>query len=265
MTIRLAVACDPNHCDAEAQSVLEWSVRKNTTRPVEITWIKLSLDPDAYGHGWRTENWATSFSGLRWGLAQMYGYEGQYIYSDTDVIFLGDLAELWDQPFQPGKVAMAKGGGSWRYCVSKWNARAAADHIPALPWLRNEPNAHQRMVAYFRDHPNLTQPFAGDWNCLDGEGHPNLMDGKLKGLHYTDMSTQPSTRHAIKRLARTGRPHWYDGPVRPHPRADVVELFDQLLEEAAANGFGVERYLQDAPYGEMVKKNLAGYRGRPAA
>jgi hypothetical protein len=175
--IRLAVACDPNHCDAESQSVLEWSVKKFTSRPVEITWIKLSRKPGDYGFGWRTEEWATSFSGLRWGLAEMYGFDGQYIYSDSDVIFLGDLAELWDQPFVPGKVAMAKGGGSWRYCVSKWDAKEARKHIPALSSLRADPRSHQRMVNYMRVNDGLTQPFAGDWNCLDGEGHPNLFEG----------------------------------------------------------------------------------------
>lgn len=262
--IRLAVACDPNHCDAESQTVLEWSVVKYTSRPVEITWIKLSRDPEAYGYGWRTENWATSFSGLRWGLAQMYGYEGQYIYSDSDVIFLGDLAELWDQPFQPGKVAMAKGGGSWRYCVSKWDAKAAADHIPALPWLRSEAASHQKMVTYFRDRPDLTQAFEGDWNCLDGEGHSDLMDGKLKALHYTDIASQPSTRHAVARLAKEGRTHWFDGKIKPHARPDVVKLFDELLAEATANGYGVQRYIQDPPFGDVAKKSLENYKGRPA-
>jgi hypothetical protein len=264
MTIRLAVACDPNHCDLESQSVLEWSVRKNTSSPVEITWVKLSRDPDDYGYGWATEKWTTSFSGLRWGLAQMYGFEGHYIYCDSDLIFLGDLTELWEQPFEPRKVVMGKGGGSWRYCVSKWDAAAALDHIPPLPWLRAEAGSHQRMSGYFKERPELTQAFDGDWNSLDGEGHGNLLDGSLKGLHYTSINTQPQLRYAIPRLQAQGRKHWFDGQIKPHPRPDVEALFDTLLAEAIENGYGPQRYAQGEPYGDFKKQSLVGYRGRPA-
>jgi hypothetical protein len=120
------------------------------------------------------------------------------------------------------------------------------------------------MISYFKNRLNLTQAFDGDWNCLDGEGHSNLRDGKLKGLHYTGIDTQPSARHAIPRLAKEGRKHWFDGKIRPHRRTDVEALFDELLIEATANGYGVERYLQDPPFGEIVKQSLTGYRGRAA-
>jgi hypothetical protein len=79
------------------------------------------------------------------------------------------------------------------------------------------------------------------------------------------MGTQPQLRHALPRLAREGKRHWFNGQVRQHPRHDLLALFDELLEEATANGYGVSRYVQEPPFGEFVKKNLAGYKGRPAA
>jgi hypothetical protein len=85
----------------------------------------------------------------------------------------------------------------------------------------------------------------------------------LKALHYTDIATQPSTRHALPRLAEQGRSHWYDGPIRLHGRDDIVTLFDALLAEATANGYGVERYTSDEPFGPVAKKSLAGYKGAP--
>ena len=254
--IRLAVACDPNHCDAESMAVLEWSVVKNTSCPVEMKWIKLSNTPGDYGYGWNTEKWATPFSGLRWGVAELYNHTGHYIYSDSDVIFLGDLAELWNQPFNPGKVVLAKGGSSWRYCVSKWDAKAASDHIPPLEELKKDPLSHQKMGTYFRKNMNLTQAFEGDWNCLDGQGHPDLLDGKLKAVHYTNIPSQVHLPFAIERLKKQERKHWYDGKIVRHPREDLILLFDKLLKEAHDAGFTVDRYTQDELFGSINKRSF---------
>jgi hypothetical protein len=271
MTIRVFAGCAPNHEDVESQSVLEWSIRKHASRPVEIEWMKLSRDPESFwysdgeGNGWNTSMWATPFSAFRWGIPAFCGFEGRAIYCDSDVVFMADIAELWDQTIRPGKVALAKGGGSWRYCVSLWDCKEAINHLPAIPWLRREAGAHQRMVGYFKERPHLTDSFQGDWNCLDGEGHSDLRDGSLKALHYTDMSTQPQLRHALPRLAAAGKTHWFNGTVKRHPRADVEALFDELLEEAKENGYGPQRYMQDPPFGPIKKQSLQGYKGRPAA
>lgn len=270
MTIRVFAACDPNHCDLESQSVLEWSIRKHASEPVEIEWMKLSRDPESFwysdgeGKGWRTETWATPFSCFRWAVPARCNFEGRAIYCDSDVIFMADIAELWNQEMAPGKVALAKGGGSWRYCVSLWDCAEAASHILPLDTLRSDPGSHQRMVAYFRDRPYLTQQFVGDWNCLDGGAYGTLADCEIKAIHYTDIASQPQLRHALPRLAAAGKAHWFDGKTKPHVRADVVELFDRLLEEAKAEGYGPQRYAQDPDFGPIRKQSLKGYRGRPA-
>jgi hypothetical protein len=233
--------------------------------------MKLSRDPasfwhsDGEGQGWVTREWATPFSCFRWAIPAYCNFEGRAIYMDSDVIVMSDIAGLWTQPMDAGKVALAKGGGSWRYCVSLWDCAAAKGHMLPLDKLRSDPNAHRGMVSYFANRPNLTQAFSGDWNCLDGEGHRNLKDGRIGAIHYTDMGTQPQLRHALPRLEREGKRHWFNGQVRQHPRHDLLALFDELLEEATANGYGVQRYIQDPPFGEFVKKSLTGYKGRPAA
>ena len=107
------------------------------------------------------------------------------------------------------------------------------------------------------------QAFAGDWNCLDGKGYADLSDPNIKALHYTDMSCQPSTHHALKRLAAAGQSHWFDGTVKPHPRADVQAKFDALLAEAIANGFAVENYIPAEQFGPYRKASLAHYKGAP--
>jgi hypothetical protein len=177
---------------------------------------------------------------------------------------MADVAELWHQPMQPGKAIIAKGGSSWRLCVSLWDCQAMMDHILPFQQLRGDPGSHAAMSARVRAG-SFVQAFEGDWNCLDGEGHADLKDGALKALHYTDMSSQPQLRHALPRLAAQGRKHWFNGQVRRHPRPDVEALFDELLAEAEAHGYGPQRYAQVEPFGPLNKKSLAGYRGRVVA
>lgn len=259
--IRIFVGCAPNHEDAESQAVLEWSIHKNTTKPYEITWMKHSDDPKSFWHGWNSTLWATPFSGFRWGIPAACDYHGKGIYMDSDVIVLGDLAELWHQRFQPGKVALAKGGGSWRYCVSLWDCAAMEGVVFPIERLRKVATSHREMVQYMASHTYLTQEFMGDWNCLDGFEHKNLLDGKLKALHYTDMRTQPQLQHAIPRLRLQGRKHWFDGQVLRHPRVDVQNIFNAYLVEAIENGFTIGKYCKDPLIVSPEKASMAGYMG----
>jgi hypothetical protein len=262
--IRVAVGCAPNHDDIESQAVLEWSIRKHASAPVEITWMKLSRDPDNLFYsngmeGWRTDRWATPFTGFRWAVPALYGFEGRAIYTDSDVIFKDDIAKLWEQEIPPGKIVLAKGGNSWRFCVSCWDCKAAKPHTLPLNDLRSDPGAHSQMTRVVKP---LVQSFRGDWNNLDGEGYPNLDDPKLKALHYTSMPHQPHLAYAIPRLTKEGRRHWFDGKVQSHWRPDLKALFDRMLTEAKANGYPPERYIDTPLYGEIRKQSLRGHHGR---
>lgn len=263
--IKVFVGCAPNHEDAESQAVLEWSIRKYASEPVEIEWMMLSRDPKSYyysdlGKGWQTNEWATPFSGFRWGIPERCGWKGKAIYTDSDVIFMDDIAKLHNQTFNKGKWIMAKGGVSWRFCVSLIDCEAAKVVGQRLHEAKLMPNGHRNMIQLLTGS-QYVQSFIGDWNCLDGDGHINVYDGHVKALHYTDMSMQPQLRYALKRLESQGQKHWYNGPIREHPRKDVVKLFDDMLHEADANGFTVEKYLSTTLYGEINKRSLSGYKG----
>lgn len=263
MTIRIFIGCDPNYCDLESQCVLEWSIRKHASERVEITWMQLSHDPASPWSGWRTEQWATSFSGLRWAIPEVCGFEGRAIYCDSDVIFMADIAELWRQSFLPGKAVMAKGGGSWRLCVSLWDCAAMRPHLPSLAKLKADPNSHGDMCKRVA-RASWLQPFEGNWNCLDGESFaPN--DPAVKAVHYTSIGTQLHLKYALPRLRAKGLAHWYDGQVKPHWRRDLVELFDRLFAEARANGYEPARYATAPRFGDFRKRSLKDYRSGPRA
>lgn len=264
--IKVFVGCDPNDCDLEQMMVLDYSIRKHCSMPVEIHWMQLSRDPQSFWHanpaqqqGWRTEAWATPFSGFRWGIPAYCGYQGKAIYMDTDVIVLCDLAELWQLPFEPGKVVMAKGGQeSWRFCVSMWDCAAAEQHLPAIEEIKSRPEVHQQLKKYYKVNTGVIQPFDTEYNNIDGENSPIE---QIKILHYSDMGTQFSHALSVPRLAGEGRKHWFDGQVMAHPRKDLQSLFDRYYQEALDNGYSLDNYRLPEVFGEFPKFSQKAYTG----
>ena len=104
MTIRIFIGCSANGEDAEAQAMLEYTLRWYASEPLEITWMKLTHDPSSPWHsnpqkheGWNTRGWATPFSAFRWAIPHVCNYEGKAIYMDVDMIARDDIANLWKQ------------------------------------------------------------------------------------------------------------------------------------------------------------------------
>lgn len=99
--IKVFVGCDPNDCDLEQMMVLEYSLRKHSSLPVNIHWMQLSRNPESFwfskpetGEGWNTVKWATPFSAFRWSIPAHCNYEGRAIYMDADMLVMSDIAEL---------------------------------------------------------------------------------------------------------------------------------------------------------------------------
>jgi hypothetical protein len=261
--IRVFVGCDPNHCDVESQQVLEYSLRKNTKQKVDITWMMLSKEPSSPWYsdgikGWQTSEWATTFSGFRWAIPEVCEFKGRAIYMDSDVIIKADIAELWNQKFEPGKAVLAKGGGSWRLDVCMWDCKAAKQIVSPLQLMMSEKMAHQRMSGKVRGG-SFVQQFNGNWNCLDGEAYKSLDDPEIKAIHYTNIGTQPQLRHSLPRLKANNQQHWYNGKVERHWRNDLIVLFDKLFEEANQSGYTSAKYLQHPKFGKVTKKDLTHY------
>lgn len=256
--IELFVGCAPNGEDAESQMVLEYTAKKHSSLPVNIHWMKHSTDPKSFWYDWRSETWATPFSGFRWGIPEFCGFKGQAIYMDSDMIILHDLAELWGEPWNETAIVMGKGG--WRFCVAKWNCERAKNVLPPVDVIRNHPHSHQQLAHQLPQHPHLEQVFDRQWNNFDGENDD--LD-KIKILHYTDMSTQMHAKYALPRLEKMGMKHWFDGEIREHRRKDVQELFDKYYQEALDAGYTVEQYIPKhiVEYKKESQKNYRASNG----
>lgn len=262
--VRIFVGTPANNEDLEAQAVLSYSLRKHTTELLDITFMMLSRDPSSFWYsdpqkklGWRTDGWATPFSALRWGIPAACDFKGRAIYMDSDMIAMADIAELWKQPIPPGKMVLAKREGDGKNiatCVMLWDCAAAKAGLPNVAKLVGIPGAYRDIRHTLGD---LAGEFIGDWNCRDRQDLPkygSVHDPRIKILHYTEIPTQPSHKHARARLQREGKGHWATQPDRPHPFPEVNKLFDQLLGEAIAAGVGPETFRVSPEFGDYARK-----------
>lgn len=251
--VKIFIGCAANNEDIESQAVLEWSIRKHASESVNITWMQLDRVPGSVFEGWNTATWATPFSGFRWAIPEMCDFQGKAIYMDSDVIVQADILELWNQKFKPRFCILGKGGGQWRICVSMFDCAAAKPYLPSIESMKIDPRSHNRLCSLMR--PKV-QTFRGEWNCLDREiGNRELSHPDIKAIHYTRMNSQPQLRHAIPRLKKQNRKHWFDGPLEVNKYPKINSLFDTLLEEAKAQGFHPDRYIVE-PFGKYKKRNF---------
>jgi hypothetical protein len=217
--IRIFIATDDR--SEQPDRVLEYSIRKNTSAEVEITFMRAG-DP---GWGWEEWNrgrpaaewkpksgggWGTGFSAFRFAIPALCDYEGKAIYMDSDMICLGDVSELWAVPTPKPWVSKSVK----RTCVSVIDCAGMRDVFPPLEEMKTSGfnTAWYRKELMRRDLISPTLP--PEWNCFDC-----VPDG-CKLLHYTNMATQP----------------WQPWPdkitYKHHQSSEAVRIWKQYEEES---------------------------------
>ena len=250
MTIRVFVGCSANGEDAEAAALLEYTLRKHCSQPLEITWMRLSRDPASPWYsdprknaGWNTVGWATPFSAFRWAIPHVCNYEGRAIYMDVDQIAMDDIAKLNGQSIPAGKALLAK-DNVHTCCMLFDNARMKS-YLPTFEQLRRTQGLYRNVR---NNLASAIAKFQNNWNCLDGENYKTLDDSDIKVIHFTKVETQPHLKWALPRLKASGRKHWNAHTLHsldkglPHARPDVQPLVDKLWEEAQVAGYRAETY-----------------------
>jgi hypothetical protein len=221
--IKIFVGTSANNEDAEAEMVLEYTLRKNTTIPLDITWMRQSQDASSIWGGWNTPRWSTPFSGFRWAIPEACGFTGRAIYMDVDQLNLRDISDLFsiDMHNRPMAARRGKRFGGHEFCVILMDCEVLGDMLQPVARMKGNPDIHHRYIGMFSgsDHVLDLDP---RWNCHDGDGLP-IED--IWHLHYTEMATQP------------WKPTWFTGQTREHPRADLVKLWQDTRAEAALNGW----------------------------
>ena len=77
--------------DLVAEQTLEYTLKKHSSEPIEITWMR----PSNMGK-WINSSWGTPFTGFRWAIPSMCDFKDRAIYMDVDMICLHDIAEFWN-------------------------------------------------------------------------------------------------------------------------------------------------------------------------
>ena len=78
-----------------AYHILAESIRRNSSQPVSITPLCLSNLPDFTRE--KQENQSTDFAFSRFMIPHLRNYSGFSIFMDCDMMFRGDIAELWSK------------------------------------------------------------------------------------------------------------------------------------------------------------------------
>ena len=220
--IRIFVGTSANNEDAEAEMVLEYTLRKNTAHPLDITWMRQTKDEDSPWGGWQTQRWSTPFSGFRWAIPEVCGYHGRAIYMDVDQLNLRDIADLFSVDLKNHPMAARRGArfGGHEFCVIVFDNERMGDLLMPTARMKPNPDIHHRYIGMFSGSDYVLD-LDPRWNCHDGDGK-SLDD--IYHLHYTEMSTQP------------WKPAWFTGQTQEHPRQDLVKLWQDTRAEAVING-----------------------------
>ena len=232
--IRIFVGTSANNEDAEAEMVLVYTLRKNTSHPLDITWMRQTKDEDSPWGGWQTQRWSTPFSGFRWAIPEVCGYHGRAIYMDVDQLNLRDISDLFSVDLKNHPLAARRGArfGGHEFCVIVFDNERMGDLLMPTARMKPNPDIHHRYIGMFSGSDYVLD-LDPRWNCHDGDGLP--IDN-IWHLHYTKMSTQP------------WRPAWFTGKGEEHPRQDLVKLWHDMRAEAVLNGYTPQ--LSNETFGE---------------
>jgi len=180
--------------------VLEYSIRRHTRLPVALQTVDNSLvtmptDPRFAPY--------TRFSYGRFAIPRLAGYRGRAIYMDSDMLVFGDVAEIWNTPFDGAKILIEK-----LTRRSRRRGRATAIMLMDCAALRWDPEEIVKQLGAEYDYEELMSivPLLEDgeirdalplgWNSLDRRN----ADTRL--LHFTRIRTQPWVypRHPLGHL-----------------------------------------------------------------
>lgn len=207
--IKIFVGTSPNGEDSVAEKTLEYSLKKHSSEEIEVVFMR---NNGSYMGYFNASQWATPFTNFRWTIPEYCKFTGRAIYMDVDQLNLRDISELYHIDLE-GKPFASRAD---RLCVMVIDCAAMKNLIVPVEQIRAHPNYNNSI---YWNIVKMGKHFDDRWNCLDGEGRP-ISD--IWHLHFTSMPTQP------------WKPAWFRGQTQPHPRTDLVELWEQYRDEAHA-------------------------------
>jgi hypothetical protein len=195
--MRVCVGADDSQLEAAA--VLEHSIRKHASRPVEFN-VMIDLDiPEPKDP---TNRAKTGFSFYRFMIPELCGYEGRALYLDCDMQVFADLAQLWRIPFGENKVLCTyqpEPPEQWKNNPAFAPGRQMSVMMldcSRLPWKIGEiiggldegRYSYKQLMGDLAivDDAEIGTSIPPEWNSLE-----HYEPGVTKLVHYTAVPTQP--------------------------------------------------------------------------
>ena len=195
----MRVFCGLDESQIIASRVLEYSIRKHASRPVRfypMIDVETPVPKDPQNRG------RTGFSFSRFHIPRLAGNRGRGLYVDADMQVFGDLAELWDLPFDGAKVMCTRQDqppAEWK--DSSWFKPGRQMSVMLLDCERLDWDVDeiirgldegaysygQLMFELCIVQPDeINDAIPPTWNHLE-----HYEPGETKLLHYTVVPTQP--------------------------------------------------------------------------
>ena len=218
--IRVFVGTSEYNDDKEAEQVLEYTLRKNCSENIDITFIR-NVEGSFFG-GYDSSSWWTPFSYLRWAIPEYCNFEGRAIYMDVDQVNFKDIANLFHMDLQGSTLAVRE--KDHKTCVMVLDCKKLKGLLPSVDEMkRHSPDSQSFLVDRLLEN---VATYDSRWNCLDGE---DRRSSDIWHLHFTEMTTQPWTPEwAVSTWNRKGQTFIS----QQHPRGDLIYIWKYLLKEA---------------------------------
>lgn len=218
--IKIFIGTSEGLDDKDAELVLEYTLRKNCSEPLEIIFMRNT--PGNFFGGFNNHTWWTPFSYLRWAIPEFCNFQGRALYMDVDQVNFKDISRLFYMDLEGKPLAVRE--GDYRTCVMVLDCEKLKGLLPSVKDMKKQSPESQSFLV-----KNLLQNVATydkRWNCLDGE---DRRSSDIWHLHFTEMTTQPwKPKWAVDTWNKKGQTF----VSKQHPRGDLVYIWNYLLKEA---------------------------------
>lgn len=176
--------------EAECADILAYSIRKHSSIPVDIRYLKLddlALDRP------RDPLQSTEFTYSRFLVPYLCEYQGTAVFMDCDMVCLGDIRELAEldmtgmalrvvqHDYQPTATTKMDGAVQTVYPRKNWSSLMLMNCAELTLWTREAVDT--KSGAYLHRFQDIPDEKIGEipktWNTLD------WMDEQTKLIHYT--------------------------------------------------------------------------------
>lgn len=221
-TLHIWVGSDKFQHAAGAEKVLEHSIRKHATCPVQMHWMRSGDAPlwaaSEFGdpgtwklgrpvdHAWPKRGWGTPFSSFRFAIPELMGFQGRAVYMDADMVVLGDVRELLERPLRRPWTCIDPRitDVSIIDCAAFQSPR-----WPSISTMKPSGASAGHYVGLLNQLGWIDPTLPPTWNCRDGT-HTDGWNSETRLLHFTVVPTQPYRPYPSVSYQPHPWPRWAD-------------------------------------------------------